>query len=246
MEKKCCQCKNYYPLDGFYNDKSQNDKKDRCCKVCKREYWNKNKLRIRERQKEQKKEYYKKNKEKIDLRNKIYYINNKEKLALKSKIYYINNKERKKKTELKYRKKNKEKTLEKKNLRYKNDILFRLKSRIRSTIYLSLNREGYGKKTKTYNILKCDYDFFMQWLNKFASNGNIYGIGNLHLDHVVPISLAQTEDEAYLLNHYSNYQLLSADENLAKSNRYVNPTNLKRVLEHHPNPKKIREIHARL
>ena len=86
----------------------------------------------------------------------------------------------------------------------------------------------------------------MQWLNKFASNGNIYGIGNLHLDHVVPISLAQTEDEAYLLNHYSNYQLLSADENLTKGNRYVNPTNLKRVLEHHPEPNKIKEIYSRL
>ena len=86
----------------------------------------------------------------------------------------------------------------------------------------------------------------MDWLHGKASNGYTYGIGDLHLDHVIPISLAQTEDEAILLSHYSNYQLLSADENLAKSNSYVNPTNLKRVLEHHPNPDKIREIHARL
>ena len=86
----------------------------------------------------------------------------------------------------------------------------------------------------------------MKWLNGLASNGYTYGIGDLHLDHVVPISLAETENELLLLSHYSNYQLLSADENLTKGNRYVNPVNLARVLEHHPNPDKIREIHARL
>ena len=86
----------------------------------------------------------------------------------------------------------------------------------------------------------------MTWLNGIASNGYTYGIGELQLDHVIPISLAQTEEEMLLLNHYSNYQLLSADENQSKGNRYVNPTNLKRVLEHHPNPDKIREIYSRL
>ena len=86
----------------------------------------------------------------------------------------------------------------------------------------------------------------MEWINGIASNGYQYGFGDLHLDHVVPMSLAQTEDEAILLSHYSNYQLLSADENQRKGNRYVNPLNLARVLEHHPNPDKIREIHARL
>jgi len=86
----------------------------------------------------------------------------------------------------------------------------------------------------------------MKWLNGVASNGYTYGVGDLHLDHVVPVSLAETEDEILLLNHYSNLQLLSADENQKKYNSYVNPTNLKRVLNHHPNPDKIREIHARL
>ena len=86
----------------------------------------------------------------------------------------------------------------------------------------------------------------MKWINGIASNGHTYGIGELHLDHVIPISLAETEDEVILLNHYSNYQLLSADENLAKGNLYVNPVNLARVLEHHPEPNKIKEIYSRL
>jgi len=126
------------------------------------------------------------------------------------------------------------------------DPLFKLKMSIRNMLNCSLKNQGYSKKTKAYHIIKCDYDFLIDWLNGLASNNYNYGVGDLHIDHVVPISLAETEKETLLLNHYSNLQLLTANENLAKSNRRVNPLNLARVLEHHPNPDKIREIHARL
>jgi hypothetical protein len=109
-----------------------------------------------------------------------------------------------------------------------------------------LKNKGYSKKAKSHKILKCEFVFFINWLNGIASNGHNYGINNLHLDHVVPMSLAQTEEEAILLNHYSNYQLLSVDENLAKSNRSVKTNNLARVLKHNPNPDKITEIYKRL
>ena len=130
--------------------------------------------------------------------------------------------------------------------RRKTNPIVRLSGVIRVNIHDSLKRQGYKKNTKTHNILKCDTKFFIEWLNEVASNGYTYGIGDLHLDHVIPVSLAKTEDELYLLNHYSNFQLLSTFDNQSKGNRYVNPINLKRVLEHHPNPDKIREIHARL
>jgi len=126
------------------------------------------------------------------------------------------------------------------------DPLFKLKMSIRNMLYSSLKNQGYSKKTKAYHIIKCDYDFLIDWLNGLASNNYNYGVGDLHIDHVVPISLAETEKETLLLNHYSNLQLLTANENLTKSNRRVNPLNLARVLEHHPNPDKIREIHSRL
>jgi len=145
-----------------------------------------------------------------------------------------------------YSNKNKNKRNERAREKWKTNPLFNLKNRIRGLIHISLKNKGYDKKTKTYNMLKCDYNFFMQWLNGLASNGHTYGIEDLHLDHVVPSSLAETEDELILLNHYSNLQLLTADENLTKGNRYVNPTNLKRVLEHHPEPNKIKEIYSRL
>ena len=257
MEKKCTKCKEIKSLDDFCDLKSSKDGKQFRCKICNKEYRKKNKEKI----KEYKKNYYKKNKQEIQIKIKEYSNKNKESLKVYRKLYYQkNSKDIKQKVKV-YKQKNpnakkiwKENNKEKvkksfqkwnKSQRLHNP-LYRLKRRIRSNISDSLKRQGYSKNTKTYNILKCEFDFFMNWINGIASNNYTYGIGELHLDHVVPMSLAQTEDEAILLCHYSNYQLLTAKENLLKKDFYVNPTNLKRVLQHHPNPDKIREIHARL
>ena len=261
MEKKCTKCKEVKSLDEFTNFKKGKHGKAYQCKSCFKEYYKKNQKEYYKKNKEKfsqhAKEYYKKNKEKILLQKKEYNKKNKEKNNKYNKEYYKNNKEKEKKRRVLYRKKNKDKILlyrkknKRKKLKYlkerkKIDPIFKLRGCISSNIYGALKAQGYTKNTKTFNILKCEYNFFMDWLNGKASNGYTYGIGDLQLDHVIPISLAETEDEAILLSHYSNYQLLSADENLAKSNRYVNPTNLKRVLNHHPEPNKIKEIYSRL
>ena len=231
MEKKCTTCKIVKNLDKFGNKKSSKDKKSHKCKDCCRDYskkWREDNKQII--QKNKKKEYQK-NKEKYLLRSKEDYKNNKEKHKLYKKKYFQINKIKINNRILSRRKLN---------------PMLKLKKNIASNILIALKKQGYTKKNKTYNILGCQYDFFMEWLNYKASNGYTYGIGNLNLDHVVPISLAETEDELYLLNHYSNFQLLTQNENYSKGNRHVNPLNLARVLEHHPNPDKIREIHARL
>lgn len=44
--------------------------------------------------------------------------------------------------------------------------------------------------------------------------------GEWHLDHIKPISLAQTEQEVIKLCHYSNFQPLWAKENMSKGNKY--------------------------
>jgi len=116
------------------------------------------------------------------------------------------------------------------------DPLFRMQHNIRGSIRNALARKGYTKKTNTYKILGCEYDFFASFLD--LNNYN----EDSHLDHVVPISLASTEKEVLLLNHYSNFQLLTSKENFAKGNRYIKNDNLQRVLDNHPQQKIIQEI----
>ena len=237
MEKKCSKCGEVKSLEEFYNNRTTKDNKSTYCKIClgpskeQKEKRRKHRQENKELFRQKEREYNQKNKH---VRQK-HRQENKESIAKYAKEHYQNNKKNHRILADKWYKEN-----------IKTNPLYKLKVSIRSNIRTSLKNYGYSKNTKTFNILKCEFNFFIEFLNGIASNGYTFGIGNLHLDHVIPISLAQTEDEILLLCHYSNYQLLTAEENMAKSNRYVNPLNLARVLEHHPNPDKIREIHAML
>jgi hypothetical protein len=46
-----------------------------------------------------------------------------------------------------------------------------------------------------------------------------------HLDHIIPLSSAKTEEELYKLCHYTNLQPLWAVENMKKGNKIVEPSN---------------------
>jgi hypothetical protein len=48
---------------------------------------------------------------------------------------------------------------------------------------------------------------------------------NYHIDHIKPLKLAKTEEEVYILNHYTNLQLLTPKDNLKKSDKYNEMTN---------------------
>ena len=43
--------------------------------------------------------------------------------------------------------------------------------------------------------------------------------GEWHLDHIIPVSIATSEEEIIKLNHYTNFQPLWAEDNIIKSNK---------------------------
>jgi len=58
-------------------------------------------------------------------------------------------------------------------------------------------------------------------------NWNNYGVYNSkgkrtwNIDHIIPISLAQTKEEIIKLNHHTNLRPLCSKENLGKSNKII-------------------------
>ena len=42
------------------------------------------------------------------------------------------------------------------------------------------------------------------------------GTQKVHIDHIIPLATAQTEYDVYKLCHYTNLQLLNAEDNLKK------------------------------
>lgn len=105
------------------------------------------------------------------------------------------------------------------------DDLFRLKWNIRTSISQSFTRacNGKYKKSKTSeNILGCSLEFFVNFISSQFKNGmSLQRLSEIHLDHIIPISSAKTEEEIIRLNHYTNFQPLWAKDNFKKSNKII-------------------------
>jgi len=216
--KICTKCNVEKLSIEFHNNKSGKYGLTTRCKDC---------------NKEKAKEYYQDNKEKKNEYDKKYRENNKE----YRKKYYQDNKERTKEVDKKYRENNKEKKKEyyqnnkekiiENNKEYikkrrLKDPLFKLKGDLRSLIGTSIRRKGYKKNSNTFNILGCEYSFFIKYMKEQFKDGMTWeNHGEWHIDHIIPMYAAQTEEEALVLNHYTNFQPLWAEENLYKSNKII-------------------------
>ena len=94
------------------------------------------------------------------------------------------------------------------NNKREEDPLFKLMCNIRSNISHSYKRKRWSKKSRTQEILGCDFKVFEQHLNGF-----VYGESGLDLDHIIPVASAKAEEELLSLNHYTNFQLLPSAYN---------------------------------
>lgn len=182
-----------------------------------KEYYEANRERIKER----KNKYYKDNKERIIDKSKEYRKDNKEKISVSKKEYFQTNKEQKIKYSNQYVKS-----------RRKTDNLFRLKMSTRRAAYRYLKG---SKSKKTREIIGIDFKGFQDYLG-------VEYIEGMHLDHIIPLSWASNDEEVYILNHYSNFQIITAEDNLAKSDTYCKSENLKKVLDNHNNLTKLNKI----
>jgi hypothetical protein len=106
------------------------------------------------------------------------------------------------------------------NNNFENNPIEKLKKNYRNRFVKYINR----KKIPSNTILGCDWDTFKTYLeSKFIQdmNWNNYGQFGWHLDHIIPLATAKTEEELYKLNHYTNLQPLWWRDNLSKSDKIV-------------------------
>ncbi len=169
--------------------------------------------------------YNKSNKEKYydSEKEKEKYLKNREHKLKKVKEYNITNREKKIEYLKNYREK--EENKEKRRNDYKENIkdnFFRFNKLTRNLITSSFNRKGFKKNSKTESIIGCSVGDFMKYIeskfepwmtfeNRGLYNGE-FGYG-WDIDHIVPISTANTEDDIIRLNHYTNLQPLCSKIN---------------------------------
>jgi len=227
--KTCTKCKIEKELIEFGKCKIVKSGIRSICKKCNAEQrkiyvaLNREKIYIKT------KEYNIINKEIKKEKRKIYNLNNKEKIALYKKIYNEINKEKIVKQRKIYRKVNKD-TLYVYSKEYhvnrkKTDPLFKFSGKVRSSISSAFKRSNgkFRKNSLTEKILGCTILEFTHYIESKLKEGmTLSNHGKWHLDHIIPVSRAKTEEEIIKLNHYTNFQPLWAEENLKKGNKIIN------------------------
>jgi hypothetical protein len=245
--KKCSKCKVEKPFDEFCKQKIQKDGFYPSCKSCKKKHYEENKEKIAKGQKK----YYKENKKIISEKSKKYRQDNKQILKEKAKKYREENKELKRESDKKYRNKLKElgvykdkkqaeyiKHKEKYKLREKNRIrdykkeysdlrkceIRTFKYKTRNLIYGAFKRgkNQFHKDSTIEIILGCTIEEFINYIqSKFTDGMTLKNHGEWHLDHIIPIATATTEEDVIKLNHYTNFQPLWAEDNLSKGSKII-------------------------
>jgi len=184
---------------------------------------------------EKNKAYYEANKEKIAELGKTYRKANKEKIAERKKAYHEANKEKFAEKNKAYYEANKEKIVERvkayEKQRRAKDPLFRLKDNYRHSClkaFYSIDKKKNNSSLKLLglndwqelagHLSKQFYDHPETGEEMTFDNHGYYG---WHIDHIIPLSTATTEEDIIKLCHYTNLQPLWAEENRTKSNKIL-------------------------
>jgi hypothetical protein len=238
METKICnKCEEEKSVCEFGILKSSKDGFRYFCKVCRKKIEKnyegdnvkKRKKKWRDNNKEKIKKHYLETKESVLNYQKKYREENEEKILESKKKYYNENKDViLLKTKI-YRKKNKQKRNSLEKNKKKNDKIYQLLTGMRSRLSTYLKKQNITKRNRTFEIIGCSPEFLKEHLEKQFISGMTWENRNeWHIDHIIPLSSAKTEEELYKLCHYTNLQPLCAEDNIKKSNKIVEQFNNKK------------------
>lgn len=206
---KCCsKCKVEKPLEEYFKRKESKDGRRANCKECCGIVAN---------------QYYKNNKEGLRAINKKWRQDNPEKSQA---IYAKYRKtDKRKKVANAWAKRNQRRQIDRFVERYHSDPMFNLAIKYRRRIYMALKGDGYTKKAKsTLQLLGISYEKFKIHIERQFTKGMSWDKmfnGEIHLDHIQPLSAAKNQAELENLFHYTNLRPMWATDNLEKHDKII-------------------------
>jgi hypothetical protein len=194
--KICKTCGLHKPFTEYYIDRKSKDGYCYSCKTCTKEKNNK----WRERNKEHLKTY----------RKNLYALNSEEAKKL-VKLWRSENRDRFNSYRREYKKSKREK-----------DPFFKLRQTLSNRTTTAFKLKGWSKNSKTQEMLGADYKTVMNHIESRFKKGMTWdNQGEWHIDHIIPLSSAKTEQELIELCHYTNLQPLWAEENMSKGDKII-------------------------
>jgi hypothetical protein len=220
MNKICIKCNISKNVMEFNKDKNGKLCVKSKCKECISEY---NKQRNKDKI-EENKQYYLDNKEKINLQSYQYYKNNKEELIKKQTKYRKNNPDISRRSTKKWTENNPNYHNKYRKKRMKEDPCFRLRIILGVRLNELFKKKRINKNNSTIKSIGCSFIELKQHIElKFKPEMNWNNQGDIwEVDHIIPLSGGNTQDELYKLNHFTNLQPLFKTTKIANLFGYTN------------------------
>lgn len=200
--KICSKCKTEKPFSDFYKKSASKTGHRADCKDCLRTENNK-------------------------IKHKEWLAKNEDRLAdcERAKKYVSNFDSEKKLTLIQYKKewyqkhRLKGKIKERHRQRNESDSMYKLRRAYRARIGTFLRKSGRSKSFSTNDVVGASFEVVIAHLEERFLSGmdwRNHGLYGWHIDHIIPLSVAKTEEELIKLFHYTNLQPLWAKDNLSK------------------------------
>lgn len=200
--------------------------KKRCYEAKKDEYSDKSKKR------------YIQNKESILARCCKYRAANRDKIRARDNAYKKANRAVLNKKQLEYQKRESERINEYSRKyvkkRRKIDKLYALKINMRGRFKFELAKRGETKWLKVNEYLGCSWVELRDYLEvQFTDNMSWDNYGEWHVDHIVPLAIAENKEQLVELCHHTNLRPLWAFDNISKGAKLPDniPEHLKHIVE---------------
>jgi hypothetical protein len=223
--KKCSKCGVLRDISLFSQNRKTKDQLHCSCKICDKEKYLKNRekniLTMREYKKNNSqkiKKYYQDNQEKFQK----YRDSKKDETKKYMKGYYRDNLEKRKE----YLNQNRDTIKVKRNIlekrKRKEDTIHRIKTYVRNRIRFYLTKSNFTKRNQTFKIVGCSPIELKEYLERNFTHGMSWNNqGDWHIDHIKPLASAKTEEELYILCHFTNLQPMWAADNIKKGSKII-------------------------
>lgn len=221
--KDCFKCKS---CDEFYNNPKLKSGKSANCIACDKIRSQKRRNKEREINKERtanwrkipgniekQKEWNEKNIDRINENRRLNRLANNENHRKKQNDYYHANRERIIK-----------KAIQRDKIKELESPVYKLKKTLRLRIISELTNSNYKKTKRTEEVIGAPIEIVKKHIERQFKKGMAWknhGYRTWHIDHIIPLASAKTEEELLALFHYTNLQPLWAKENWSKNSKIL-------------------------
>ena len=130
--------------------------------------------------------------------------------------------ERQRKEDPEFDKQYRQSEVKRKRRQEKENKLIGFKDRLRKNIRSAFRKRGYTKKSSTYMILGESYENVkLHFESKFVEGMSWDNMSEWDIDHIIPLSSVNTEEEYLRLCHYTNLQPLWREDNKKKGSKIL-------------------------